>query len=65
LWQLTPRGIFEIDPDTGEVRRIFRGADLGSVGGDLLTTDDYVLAVSNRRITSYPRRPGKEKLSDE
>ncbi len=60
LWQLTPRGIYEIDPDTGAVRRIFRGADLGSVGGDLLLTDDLLLAVSNRTITAYPRRPGKE-----
>ena len=65
LWQLTSRGIYEIDPDTGTVRRIFRGADLGSVGGDLLLTGDLLLAVSNRKITAYPRRPGKEIQSDE
>jgi outer membrane protein assembly factor BamB len=65
LWQLTPRGIYEIDPDNGNVRRIFRGADLGSAGGDLLLTDDLVLAVSNRTITAYPRGPAKEKRSDE
>jgi hypothetical protein len=65
LWQLTSRGIYEIDPDTGAVRRIFRGADLGSVGGDLLLTDQLLLAVSNRTITAYPRGPGKEKPSDE
>jgi outer membrane protein assembly factor BamB len=65
LWQLTSRGIFELDPDTGRVRQMFRGADLGSVGGDLLLTDDLLLAVSNRTVTAYPRRPGKEKGSHE
>jgi outer membrane protein assembly factor BamB len=65
LWQLTSRGIYEIDPDTGAVRRIFRGADLGSIGGDLLLTDQLLLAVSNRTITAYPRGPEKEKPSDE
>jgi hypothetical protein len=63
LWQLTSRGIYEIDPDTGAVRRIFRGADLGSIGGDLMLTDQLLLAVSNRTITAYPRDPGKEKQS--
>jgi outer membrane protein assembly factor BamB len=56
LWQLTPRGIFEIDPKSGQVRRIFRGKDLGAVGGDLLLTDQWLLAVSNRTISAYPRR---------
>jgi outer membrane protein assembly factor BamB len=65
LWQLTPRGIYEIDPDTGAVRRIFRGADLGSAGGDLLLTDDRLLAVSNRTITAYPRGPAKERRAHE
>jgi outer membrane protein assembly factor BamB/TolA-binding protein len=65
LWQLTSRGIYEIDPETGTVRRIFRGADLGSVGGDLLLTGDLLLAVSNRTITAYPRQPGKEIQSHE
>jgi outer membrane protein assembly factor BamB len=56
LWQLTSRGIYEIDPESGEVRRIFRGKDLGAVGGDLLLTDRWLLAVSNRTISAYPRR---------
>ncbi len=55
IWQLTPRGIFEIDPKSGDVRRIFRGKDLGAAGGDLLLTDRWLLAVSNRTITAYPR----------
>jgi outer membrane protein assembly factor BamB len=56
IWQLTPRGIFELDPKTGQVRRIFRGKDLGAVGGDLVLTDRWLLAISNRTITAYPRR---------
>lgn len=56
VFQLTPRGVFELDPRSGDVRRIFRGEDLGSAGGDLVLTDDRLLAVSNRAITAYPRR---------
>jgi outer membrane protein assembly factor BamB len=55
IWQLTSRGVYEIDPKSGTVRRIFRGKDLGSVGGDLLLTDRWLLAVSNRTISAYPR----------
>jgi len=57
LWQLTPRGIVEIDPKSGTIRRFFRGNDLGAAGGDLLLTDSFLLAVSNRTISAYPRRP--------
>jgi outer membrane protein assembly factor BamB len=64
LWQLTHRGIYQIDPATGAVRRIFRGADLGSAGGDLFLTDDLLLAVSNRTITAYPRGPTREKAKE-
>jgi outer membrane protein assembly factor BamB len=58
IWQLTPRGIFEVDPKSGAVRHIFRGQDLGTIGGDLVLTDDWLVAVSNRTITAYPRRGG-------
>ena len=60
LWQLTPRGIFEIDPKSGDVRRIFRGKDLGSVGGDLLLTDSMAAGClqSHDHRLSPPRRPG-------
>jgi outer membrane protein assembly factor BamB len=56
LWQLTPRGIYQIDPKSGAVRRIVRGQDLGAVGGDLYLTDLGLLAVSNRAISAYPGR---------
>ncbi len=56
IWQLTSRGIYEIDPASGEVRRIFRGKDLGAAGGDLVLTDRWLLSISNRTITAYPRR---------
>jgi outer membrane protein assembly factor BamB len=55
LWQLTPRGIFEVDPKSGQVRRIFRGEDAGASGGDLILTDRWLLAISNRTISVYPR----------
>jgi outer membrane protein assembly factor BamB len=53
LWQLTPRGIFELDPQSGRVRRIFRGDDTGSDGGDLYLTGRLLVAVSNRTISAY------------
>jgi outer membrane protein assembly factor BamB len=63
IFQLTPRGVFELDPRTGDVRRIFRGEDLGSAGGDLVLIDDRLLAVSNRAITAYPRRTDRPDAS--
>jgi outer membrane protein assembly factor BamB/TolA-binding protein len=63
LWQLTSRGIFEVDPRSGTVRRIFRGNDLGSVGGDLALTDSWLLAVSNRTISAYPRESAGTQVS--
>ncbi len=59
LWQLTSRGIYEVDPGSGDVRRIFRGKDLGSAGGDLVLTDKWLLAISNRSISAYPRRAAR------
>jgi hypothetical protein len=54
IWQLTPRGVFEIDPRSGLVRRIFRGDDTGAEGGDLYMTGRFLLAVTNRTISAYP-----------
>ncbi len=54
IWQLTARGIFEIDPRSGSVRRIFRGDDPGANGGDLYLTERFLLAVTNRTISAYP-----------
>jgi outer membrane protein assembly factor BamB len=54
LWQLTPRGIFEVDPRSGRIRRVFRGDDVGSDGGDLYLTSRLLLAVTNRTISAYP-----------
>jgi outer membrane protein assembly factor BamB/tetratricopeptide (TPR) repeat protein len=64
IWQSTPRGIVEIDPKSGDVRQIFRGKDLGSVGGDLILSDQLLLAVSNRNITAYPRKAGASLASE-
>jgi outer membrane protein assembly factor BamB len=58
IWQSTPRGLIELDPRSGQVRRFFRGKDLGSVGGDLILSGPLLIAVSNRTITAYPRTAG-------
>ena len=56
LWQLTPRGIFEIDPRSGAVRRIFRGKDLGSRGRS--GTDRSLAAGQFPTARSPPTRGG-------
>jgi outer membrane protein assembly factor BamB len=63
IWQFTPRGVFEIDSKSGDIRRIFRGNDLGAAAGDLYVTDDLVLTVSNRAISAYPRRAAAARVS--
>jgi outer membrane protein assembly factor BamB len=64
LWQLTPRGIYELDPASGARRRdIFRGNDLGAVAGDLIENGPWLLATSNRTITAYPRAPAAAKVA--
>ena len=55
IWHFTTRGIFELDPATGHVRRIFRGDDPGASIGDLVVTDQWCLVVSNRSVSAYPR----------
>ena len=56
LWQLTPRGVYEVDRRTGQVQHIYRGADPGASGGDLVLTDQHLLTISNQTIAAYPRR---------
>lgn len=50
----TPRGLFELSKETGDVRRIFRGADLGAAGGFVLSAGKRLISVSNLAITAYP-----------
>ena len=58
--------LLEVDPQTGHVRRIFRGKDSGADGGDLFLTDRWLLAISNRTISAYPRRSaGAERIARE
>ena len=64
LWQFTPRGIFEVDATTGRVRRIFRGDDTNASGGDLLLTDQWLLAISNQTISAYPRTGSEAERAD-
>jgi outer membrane protein assembly factor BamB len=50
----TPRGLFELSKETGDVRRIFRGADLGAAGGFVLAAGKRLISVSNLAVTAYP-----------
>ena len=59
-YQFTPRGIYELDKTTGDVIRLFRGADRDSGGGAILTTPTLLITVSSRAITAYPLKPSSE-----
>ncbi len=54
LYQFTPRGIYEINKENGHVERLFRGADMESLGGALMLTPKALLAISNLGVTAYP-----------
>lgn len=57
IYQFTSRGICEVDTATGEVLKIFRGADLDSFGGTMFLTPQSIVTVSNLAVTAYPRTP--------
>ena len=54
LYQFTARGVCEVDKQTGDLVKIFRGVDLDSVGGVIFVTPKSLLTVSNLAITAYP-----------
>lgn len=54
LYQFTPRGIYEIDKQTGDLVKLFRGDDLESMGGVILVTPSALVTVSNLSVTAYP-----------
>src|SRR5262245_43172860 len=58
IYHFSSRGIFEIDKTDGRVVHLFRGADLDSLGGELLVTPKALLAVSNLAVTAYPLGEG-------
>ncbi len=53
LYQFTPRGIFEIDKQTGDIVARHRGGDLDSLGGVLLLSKGRLVSVSNLSVTAY------------
>ena len=54
IYHFSSRGIYEIDKAEGNVMHLFRGADLQSLGGELIVTPKALLAISNLAITAYP-----------
>jgi len=57
IYQFTPRGIYALDKQNGDVVQLFRGADMDSLGGRLVVTPRALVAVSNLAITAYPLEP--------
>ncbi len=53
IYHFSSRGIYEIDKGNGKVLRLFRGADVESLGGNLIVTPKALLTVSNLAITAY------------
>lgn len=53
LYVPTARGIFDIDPANGDIRRIFRGADRDSGAARLLVAGDKLIAISDTAVTAY------------
>jgi outer membrane protein assembly factor BamB len=53
IYMATSRGVFDIDPASGGVRHIFRGADRESSGGRLLIAGDKLICVSDTAVTAY------------
>jgi outer membrane protein assembly factor BamB len=60
VYQFTQRGVFELDKATGDTVRLFRGADLDSLGGVLLITPESLITVSNLAVTAYPLQSNAE-----
>lgn len=50
----TRRGIFEISKTNGDIKQIYRGNDLTSLGGAIKYCKGLVICVSNRAISAYP-----------
>ncbi|HEV3418115.1 MAG TPA: PQQ-binding-like beta-propeller repeat protein [Pirellulales bacterium] len=62
----TARGIFDIDPANGDIRRVFRGADRESGLCRLLLAGDKLIAISDTAVTAYPiQREKATKLSSQ
>ncbi len=49
----TSRGIFDLDPATGDIRRVFRGADRESGSSRLLLAGDELISISDSAVTAY------------
>jgi len=50
----TVRGIFDIDPANGDIRRVLRGADHESRVCQLVLAGDRLIAIGDAAVTAYP-----------
>ena len=58
LFQLTSRGIYELDKATGNLKHLYRMSDSDALGGKLFVTPRALIAVSNLAITAYRLESG-------
>ena len=49
----TERGIFDVDPATGDVQRMFRGADRDLGPCRLIVAGDKLIAIGDSAVTAY------------
>jgi hypothetical protein len=54
----TPRGVFIVSKSSGDVQGVFRGSDLESLGGIVLSTANGLVTVSNLAATAYGKPAG-------
>jgi outer membrane protein assembly factor BamB len=55
----TARGIFDIDPANGDIRRVLRGADHESRVCQLVLAGDKLIAIGDTTVTAYPIQRAK------
>ena len=55
----TARGIFDIDPTNGDIRRVLRGADHESRVCQLVLAGDKLIAIGDTTVTAYPIQRAK------
>ena len=54
IYVSSSRGIYDVDPASGDIRRIFRGADRDTGGGRLFLAGDKLISITDTAVTAYP-----------
>ena len=54
IYVSSSRGIYDVDPASGDIRQIFRGADRDTGGGRLFLAGDKLISITDTAVTAYP-----------